>query len=140
MAKLTPKEAQEKHNRRLKAALPDMERGILNVKVAPGKAAAEKADKMKQNLNKALDEGKWQRRVAAVPLEDWQNKMVKKGLPRVSGGIDAAADKVVDFFEQFLPHMDKVQAKVKAMPDLTLEDSAARMVANMKGAADFKRK
>jgi len=38
MARVTPEEFAEKHNRRLKAALPDMEAGIRKVSEAPTKA------------------------------------------------------------------------------------------------------
>jgi len=66
MAKLrvTPAEFVEKHNRRTKAALEDLRRGVEAVTEAPGAKAAAKADKMRANLLEALDSGKWQRRVA----------------------------------------------------------------------------
>jgi hypothetical protein len=65
--------------------------------------------------------------------------MVKKGIPRISQGIDAAAPKVEAFFAEFFPHLEKIEAEVKAMPDLTLEDNIQRAVHAMRRASEFKR-
>ena len=83
MAKLTPREAQEKHARRLKGATEDIRRGVQKVTEAPGVKAAAKEEKMRANLLAALDSGKWKNRVAAVPLEEWKDKMLNKGVGRI---------------------------------------------------------
>ena len=140
MSKLTPEEATEKHSRNLKASLPDMELGIGKVTTAPGQLAAKKQTKMLANLTKKIQDGTWARRVAGVSLEDWKTKMVLKGLPRVSGGIDAAHDKQVNFFSQLLPAIDAAQSKVKGMADLTLEDSINRMTTMCREMAKFRKK
>ena len=140
MAKVTPDEFVEKHARRLKGAVPDMQRGVERVTESPTAKAAKQVDKMRTNLLAALDSGKWARRLESVPLEEWKSKMVSKGIPRVAAGIDAAAPKVKAFAEQLLPHIDKVQADVKKMPDVTLEDSINRMVSFTRGMAKFQRK
>lgn len=140
MSKLTPEEATEKHARNLKGSLPDMELGIGKVTTAPGQLAAKKQVKMLANLTKKIQDGTWARRVAGVSLEEWKTKMVAKGLPRVSGGIDAAHDKQVNFFSQLLPAIDAAQAKVKGMPDLTLEDSINRMNTMVREMAKFRKK
>jgi len=140
MSKLTPDEAADKHARRLKGAIEDMTTGVGKVTTAPGQAAAKKATKMLANLTKKVQDGTWARRVAGVTLEEWKSKMIEKGIPRVSGGIDAARGKVVDFFSQLLPAIDAAQAKVKAMPDLTLEDSIQRMTTMVREMAKFKKK
>jgi len=140
MARLTPEQVADKHARRLKGAIGDMEEGINRVTVAPGKAAGAKAAKMLANLTAKVQDGTWKRRVEAVPLDEWKSKMISKGLPRVAGGIDAAKPKVVDFFGQLLPAIDAAQAKVKAMPDLTIEDSINRMTTFVRDMAKFKKK
>ena len=38
-----------------------------------------------------------------------------------------------------MPVVRQVQARVRSMPDLTLEDSIQRMTANARGLAEFKR-
>lgn len=127
MAKLTPIEFQEKHNRRLKAASEDIRRGIERVTVSPTAQAAGKIDKMKAHLIEAFDSGKVKRGLLSVTLEEWKRKALDVGVGRISAGIDASSGKVISFAEKLLPAVDAAQAKVKAMPDLTLDDSIRRM-------------
>ncbi len=140
MAKLSPSEFREKHAKRLKASIPEIEAGINRVTEAPGQKAAAKQEKMKTNLIKAIDEGTWGRRVAAVSLEEWKEKILTKGINRISSGIDAAAGKVEDFAAQLLPHVDAGVAKLAKMPDLTLDDNIARSAAMIRHMAKFKKK
>lgn len=138
MAKLTAKEAAEKHSRRLKQSIQDMQRGVENLTVAPGEKAAEKVDKMRANLVAAIDDGTWARRVSAVTLAEWKDAYINKGLGRVSAGIDGAQDKMVKFFDQLFSYQDNLKTQVEGMPDLTLEDSIQRMVTWVRGMSDFK--
>ena len=140
MARVTPKEYQEKHARRLKAALTDMTAGVERVTEAPTAKAAKKVDKMRANLLHALDSGKWARRLNSVTLDEWKRKMIDVGVPRVSAGIDASADKVEAFAAELLPHVDKCVAEVKKMPDTTLDDNINRMVGFIRGMSKFERK
>jgi len=140
MAKLTPDEFADKHARRLKGAIEDMRAGIEKVTEAPGAAAAKKATKMLTNLTAKVQDGTWAKRVSAVPLDEWKRKMIDKGLPRVAGGIDASRAKIVDFAGQLLPAVDAAQARVRAMPDLTIEDSINRMTTFVREMAKFKKK
>lgn len=140
MAKLTPKEFQEKHARRLKASVEDMRRGVENVTESPTAKAAGKAEKMRANIVASIDNGKWAAGLKRVTLEDWKSKMIDKGLNRVASGIDGAAQKVESFASELLPHIDKVQSEVKKMPDVTLEDSINRMTTFVRGMANFKRR
>lgn len=137
MAKVNAQEFREKHARRLKQSTADIERGISRVSVAPGKQAAAKAEKMKTNIVKAIDSGKWAKRVGAVSLTDWQSKAITKGIPRIASGIDAAAAKVESFASKLLPAVDAAVNKVKALPDLTLEDNINRMTTYCREMAKF---
>ena len=137
MARLTAKEVQEKHGRRLKGAIEDMRSGIDRVTVSPTAQAAAKQEKMKARINAAIDSGKWAAGLRAVSLEEWKDKITTKGLPRVAAGIDAAAGKVEKFYGQLLPHIDKVKVDVQKLPDLTLEDSINRMSTFVRGMARF---
>lgn len=140
MARVTPSEYREKHNRRTKAATEDMRRGVERVTESPTAKAAAKVDKMRTNLNAALDSGKWAAGLNRVSLTDWKDKMLTKGVQRVAAGVDAAGDKVEAFAAEFLPHLDAVTEKVKRMPDITLEDNLNRMVEQARGVAQFKRR
>jgi len=138
--RVTASEFQEKHARRLKAALEDMRTGVQRVDEAPGQKAAQAQDKMRANLVAAIDNGKWARRVAAVPLEQWKSAMLNKGIPRVSAGIDGAAQKVRDFATQLIEHENRVLTEVDRLPAVTLEDSINRATTWIRRMAEFTRR
>lgn len=140
MPKLTPKQAQEKHARNLKNAVPDMQLGVERLTVSPTQLAAAKQDKMLANLTKSIQEGKWKRGLERVTLDDWKSKMINKGIGRVATGIDEAAEKTEAFYADLFPHIDAGQNKVNKMNDVTLEDSINRMTTFVRHMADFKRK
>lgn len=135
--RVTPTEFAEKHARRTIAAIPDYEAGVNRVTVAPGTQAAAKQKKMKANLVKAIDSGKWARRVAAVSLEDWKAAASVKGSGRIASGIEGANGKVLAFAEQVLPVLTRIKAEIDTMPDLTLEDGIARMTKQVREMAKF---
>ena len=139
MARVTAEEYQEKHARRLKASVEDIRRGIERVTTNPCEEAAKKADKMLAKLSEAVQSGKWANNLKKVSLEEWKKKMTEKGVPRISGGIDGAKDKVIAFAKDLLPHVDTGVSKVKAMPDLTIDDSINRASAFIRHMADFKK-
>lgn len=139
MAKLTAQEFQEKHARRLKASVEDVRKGIDRVTENPCDKAAAKADKMLANLTASVTGGKWAAGLKRVTLEEWKRKARDIGVNRIAAGIDGASDKVVAFAEQLLPHIDREQAKIKAMPDVTLDDNINRMTSFIRGMANFKR-
>ena len=139
MAKLTATEFQEKHSRRLKAAVEDVRRGIDRVTVSPTEKAAAKQDKMLSNLTQAVQSGKWAAGLKRVSLEDWKRKARDIGVNRIAAGIDGARDKVIAFAEELLPHIDRQKSKIAAMPDVTLDDNINRMTTFIRGMSEFKR-
>lgn len=139
MAKLSPQEFQEKHARRLKASVEDIRRGIDRVTENPMDKAAAKKDKMLQNITAAVNDGRWERGLKRVSLEMWKSKTRDVGVNRISAGIDAASAKVQAFAEELLTHIDAGQAKLKGMPDITLEDNINRMTSFVRHMANMKR-
>jgi hypothetical protein len=140
MAKLTPTEFQEKHAKRLKAALPEIRVGIARVTESPTAKSADKIDKMRDHLMAKFEDGTIEARLRAVTLADWKKQMTDVGLGRISSGIDGAAGKVKDFAAQLLPAVDAAKATIAGMPDLTLEDSIGRMDAFIREMAKFHKK
>jgi hypothetical protein len=134
---LTPQQFQDKHNRRLKASIPDITLGVNAVTVSPTSAAAAKQAKMLDRLSTAVNSGKWAASLRAVTLDQWKTATVTKGIPRIAGGIDGSADKVIAFATRLLPFETTLQNTVNAMPDVTLEDSIARMTAWVRGMVTF---
>lgn len=139
MARVTPEEYQEKQARRLKGAVEDMKMGVAKVTESPTEKAAAAKDKMQARLNEALNNGKWEAGLKRVSLDDWKKAMTEKGINRVAAGIDGAKPKVIAFARDLLPYIDEQRAKIKAMPDATLEDSISRMVEFTRGMSQFKR-
>ena len=139
MAKLSPAEFQEKHARRLKAAVEDVRKGIDRVTENPCEKAAAKQDKMLTNLTASVSSGKWAAGLKRVSLEDWKRKARDIGVNRIAAGIDGAKEKVVAFAEVLLPHIDRGRDKIKAMPDVTLDDNINRMVTFVRHMGDMKR-
>jgi len=140
MAKVNPEEFADKHARRLKGALEDVRVGIDRVTEAPTLKAAAKKDKMKTNLNAALDSGKWERGLKRVTLEEWKHKAIHKGVERIPRGIDDAHDKVVQFASELLPHVDAGKAAIVKLADVTLEDNINRMTTFIRHMSKFQRK
>lgn len=139
MAKLTPAEFQEKHARRLKASVEDVRKGIDRVTESPTEKAAAKQDKMLTNLTASVNSGKWAAGLKRVSLEQWKKQTRDIGVNRIAAGIDGAKEKVINFAEALLPHIDRGQAKIAAMPDTTLDDNINRMTTFVRHMAEMKR-
>lgn len=136
--KLSPEEFAEKWAKRTKAATSEMSAGVDRVTEAPGKQAVAKKSKMQAKWNEAMDNGKWEENTAAYSLEDWKKDMKEKGVARVSQGVDRAIPKSEHFAEQLVEHQNVGLTKIAKMPDVTLGDSAARMVSWMEHMAAMK--
>lgn len=135
MARVDPTTAATKWATRLSASTNDIKAGVERVTVAPGQAAARQADVWLLRVQAAKD--KWKRNVAAVSLADWQNKMITVGIGRIGSGASANQGKVQSFMTSFLPHVDAGVAKVKAMPNATLDDRINRAVAMIRHNATY---
>jgi len=140
MAKLTPEQYAEKQARNLKNSLPDIRAGIERVSVAPGQAAAAAQGRMKDNLNKAIDDGRWAAKVRGVTLEEWKNAALTKGVDRIAQGIDQARDKQIQMAGRLLAAVDASAAQVRSMPRGTISDSIARMTRFVEDMHKFKGK
>jgi len=140
VAKVTPEQFADKHNRRTKAALEDMRAGVQGVTVSPTAKAAAKQEKMRSRLLEAIESGKWANGLKRVSLEEWKDKMLNVGVARVSSGLDANKEKVEQFAAELLPHIEAGQKAIEGMPDVTLEDSINRMTSFIRHMSKFKRK
>lgn len=136
--KLTAEQFAQKWATRTKAATGDMIEGVKRVKVAPGKLAVAQEEKMKAKLLESIESGKWRENTEAYSLEEWQKDMEEKGKGRVNQGVDRANGKVVHFATQLETHQNKGLVEIDGMADLTLSDSAQRMVAWMEHMAKMK--
>lgn len=139
MSRLTPAEIAAKQVQRSTAASQDYVKGIQSVTSSPMEAAAAQQDKMRQNVLASIDDGSWAAGLRAVSLQQWQAAATSKGQRNYAQGVKDAQSDILAFHQEFQPHVQQVQAQVKAMPSMSLEDNLARMVANARGMAQFKR-
>lgn len=129
----------EKWSRRLTASTPDMQTGVMNVRENPAAKAISRKDKMRQNILASIDSGKWEAGLQRTTLDSWKRAMIDKGLPRVNAGATAAIPKYQAFAAELLPFQDSLKQEIDNMPDMTLEDSIARMSAWIRGMSGFRR-
>ena len=134
-----PKKTAEKWANNLGRSTTQIREGVESVSEAPGVKAAKAKDRMRARLLASIDDGTWEKRVAAVSLDEWKEKMLTKGVNRIGEGAEAAVDKQVDFYTQLDAHQSKIDTKLDKMPNVTLDDGIERAVTQIKGMAKFRR-
>lgn len=137
MANLTPEQIADKWAQRLSNAQTDIQNGVMNVTVAPTAKAAKNPQKYLLGVQNAVNSGKWAKSLNNVTLQQWQESMITKGLPRVSQGAQAAKSKMSNFMTRLLPYQQTLSAKVSAMPNTTLEENISRMTEWVRGMSKF---
>jgi len=126
MPKLTPKEASQKWARRATAAVPEYKAGIERVTESPTAKAAQAVEKLIANFMESVTSGRWARNLEAVSLSEWKTAASEKGGARMAAGVQGAIGKQERYYTEVFPFIETLQAQIKAMPSLTLEDSIAR--------------
>lgn len=139
MARTTAQEYVDKLIRNAKNAVRDYTAGIDRVRQSPTAAAAEQLDLLLERLREKIESGEMAASLNAVSLQDWQRSAREKGSTRYAPGIEAARNKVASFAQEFLPYLDSVSERVRAMPKTTLEDRIARMTEQVRRTAEFRR-
>ena len=130
----TPQDIAANWASRLAQSGDKITKGVQAVTVAPGQAAARQADVWANNTVASKD--KWRTRVAGVTLQEWQQAIVNKGVPRIASGAQASQGKFADFMTRLLPHIDSVKGTLPARG--TLDQNIDRMVRFSRGMAQFK--
>lgn len=121
---------------RLAASTQKITDGINSVTQAPGQKAAAQADVWVQNTTAARP--KWQRRVAAVTLQEWQQAAITKGVSRIGPGAQASVGKFADFMGQLQPHINSGLSNLRSRGDL--ETNIQRSADWIRHMAKFQRK
>jgi len=100
-----------------------IEEGVMAVNEAPGKKAAAQKSVWLANIQKNAD--KWATNVQ-VPLADWQEAMIKKGIPALQNAIPLARSKVNSAAAKLIPAMNNALASIPPR-GTTLESNIARV-------------
>lgn len=135
--RVTAAEFAEKWGRRLSQAGPDIRLGIERVTENPAEKAVQAKDKMVAKFNEAMSGDKFERSMRRVSLSDWKRAAIDVGLGRIAQGVEKAQPKMAEFGRQLIDHINGQLANIDRMPDVTLEDSIARMTAFTRGMATF---
>jgi len=132
MAKVNAEEWLEKWGQRLNASGQYIQSGVKNVKESPGKKAAEAQERMLAALIEAIQSGHWARQVSKVSKEEWQEAMIKKGIPRIAQGVQSAQQNKAEVIKALLVAVDNAAAEAHALPKGGIEESIARAAAFMR--------
>ena len=135
MAGMTPDQVAQEWAQRLAGATSKIQAGVQAVSTAPGQLAARNKAGYVQGVTAAQD--KWAARTASVPLATWQQDMITKGLPRISGGATAAQPKMAAFMGQLLPFIQAGQGRLPQRGGL--DQNIARSAAWIRYMATFRR-
>lgn len=118
-------------------ATAQITRGVNAVQVSPGQLAAAAADKWLQKVTQAKP--KFIAGVQRLTLQDWQQAMVNYGIPRISQGATQKQAKMANFQTEWLAFLNANQSKIDRMPTTTIEDGIAKVTAQIRLNASFKR-
>ena len=114
---------------RVSVALDDYKAGVSAVTEAPTVKAAEKKDKYVAGVQAKADF--WEKRLRAVPLDEWKKATLEKA-DRFADGVAKAEDKIRKFVSAWQPILAEIQRAVHAMPDRTDADRERRMIENLR--------
>ena len=128
----------DKWVRNTQAGIPSYKAGVMAVTVSPTTKAAAQAQFYAQQVQAAVDSGRYQAGLQAVSLSDWQNAAVNKGANRIATGVQGAVPKMQNFLTQFLPFVASVKQRIASMPKGGTAEADARMLAAVQLMRSFK--
>src|SRR3990172_5643042 len=102
----------EKWARNTKAATQSMKDGGMAVTTSPTELAAARSDAYVSGIQRAGNEGRWQAGLRRVTLQTWKDRMVSKGIPRVSQGVTDATPDFQSFMGELLPFVAEGQRQL----------------------------
>ena len=138
MAK-TPADIAKKWANNISSATDSIRQGVQAVTTAPTQLAANAQDRYVQGVQRAVSSGKWQAGLQRVSLQDWQNAMINKGIPRIGAGATQAVPKFTAFMQQFMPYVQQGVQQLASMPRGSLDQNIQRAVFMMNHNAQFRR-
>lgn len=116
-----------------------MQAGVDAVQEAPSQAAIRAIPRYLEGVNRAVSDGKLERGLNRVSLQDWKTAMKTKGIQRIASGAAAAEGKMASFLAEFLPYQEQGVQALKSMPRGDLQQNIQRAVFMMEHAAKFVR-
>lgn len=119
--------------RRGQGASQDYADGVDRVTESPTAAAARQKDKWIQAIQQAAQDGRFERGLNRVSLDDWKRAAREKGSQNYAPGVAAAEAKMVRAMERVLPLIDQTRQEIRSMPSTTVDQRIQRATAFMTG-------
>lgn len=129
--------AAQKWAQNLSGATTAIQQGVAGVTTSPTSRAADRADAYAQGVARAVASGKYANNLRAVTLQQWQDAMNKKGIPRIATGAQAAVPKMTSFLNALIPYQMSGLAQLPPRGDFN--QNMARMMAWAQYMAAFKK-
>ena len=126
---MTGSEFAAKWATRLSNSTAEITRGVDAVTTSPGQAAIAKKAKLVARWNESINNGKWERALGKMTVEDWRTAMKNKGINRVASGAMEATPKMAAFGDKLIAYQNAGLQTIYKMPDATLADSVNRATA-----------
>jgi hypothetical protein len=130
---LTPAQIAEKQVRRTVEAVEDYRTGVANPRRNPIDAALAAEAKYKAKMAESLSKGLWAAALRGTPKDSASSKAASVGAERLAQGVQASADKISRFQNNFAPLRENVRRSVEGLPENTDAEREARMLANVRG-------
>ena len=128
---LNGQEIYDKYRRNMGTATESIKVGIENTTKDQAVNAIAAKDRMKENLNKALDAGKYEAGLKKSGHAKWKHMMLQKGVPKITAGIDANKTEIVSTFEKVATVGAEVRRETENMPKGGIDNSLNRVRKSM---------
>lgn len=135
---VNPSEFVKKWAQRSGSATDAYIRGVQSTTESPMEKAASRVDKYVSGVQEAASTGRYADGLRKVSLTEWKDKATKLGAARIAAGVKEAEPRMLAFAQQFLPFQEQVTQAVRAMDDSSLESRIQRMIAQVRGTAEFR--
>jgi len=106
--------------------------------VNPAALAAAKDKKALAALQEVFGSGTWAKIMRAIPKEAITGPAIAFGGANLTAGVSNRQAKITAFWAKWAPKLDGIVAAVNAMPDTTVAEKEAKMLANKRKLAEAK--
>lgn len=130
---IDPEEWAEKQVRNASAAAGDWLKNVKRPRRDPLKAAIAAAPKRKEKLLQSLEQGKWEKAMAAVDEDTMFAVIDAVGAEGYRRGVTARKAKVIARAKELQPMVAALKKEIEMMPDVTDADREARLLAARRG-------
>lgn len=132
MTKISPQQAADKLGQRIAQSGTAYSAGVQAVQTNPAQKAIAAKAKWEAGIQDAIANNRFVKGLQNVTLEGWKASVRDYGVNRYTGSAQKATSNYAKFAADFFPYLDTVSSEINSMPNLTLEDSIARMTHNVR--------